>query len=88
MSGPLMIFVDKASAMNGRDWEANEAYIRAISTDHSNMIKFANQDEHYKLVLGVVQFSDYTSAQNQIWRSQCQSKHLISPLANISIRTF
>lgn len=52
MSGEPAVLVSKASATYCRPWEKGTEYICAINRTHSEMIKFAEGDPEYDMVLG------------------------------------
>jgi protein SERAC1 len=51
MTGKPTVLVDSASATHGRPWEIEDCYIHAINRSHSDLVKFAKQDEDYEVVL-------------------------------------
>ncbi|CAG9997203.1 unnamed protein product [Clonostachys byssicola] len=52
MKGPETVLVTQASAINCRRWETGSAYICPISRNHSDMVKFEEEDEEYEKVRG------------------------------------
>ncbi|CAH0053553.1 unnamed protein product [Clonostachys solani] len=52
MRGPETVLVTQASAINCRRWETGSAYICPISRNHSDMVKFEEEDEEYEKVRG------------------------------------
>ena len=50
MTGKPSVLVGSASATHGRPWELGERYIQAINRTHSDIVKFAKQDEDYEVV--------------------------------------
>jgi len=51
MEGPTAVLVTKASATHCRPWEDDSVYTCALNRTHSNMVKFAPQDEEYDKVI-------------------------------------
>ena len=51
MTGKPSVLVGSASATHGRPWELGEHYVQAINRNHSDLVKFAKQDENYEVVL-------------------------------------
>ncbi|KAK0627856.1 hypothetical protein B0T14DRAFT_423330, partial [Immersiella caudata] len=54
MGGPPALLVTKASATHCRPWEDDEEHICALNRTHSDIVKFAPQDEEYDKVLARV----------------------------------
>ena len=50
MTGKPSVLVGSASATHGRPWELGERYVQAINRSHSDLVKFAKQDEDYEVV--------------------------------------
>lgn len=55
MTGQPTVLVDSASATHGRPWELEDRYVQAINRNHSDLVKFAKQDEDYEVVLHYLQ---------------------------------
>src|SRR5438874_1784537 len=51
MTGKPSVLVGSASATHGRPWELGDRYVQAINRSHSDLVKFAKQDEDYEVVL-------------------------------------
>ena len=51
MTGSPSVLVDSASATHSRPWELGGCYVQAINRSHSELVKFAKQDEDYEVVL-------------------------------------
>ncbi len=51
MEGPERVLVTKLSATHCRDWENGSENICAINRSHSDMVKFAPQDQDYENAL-------------------------------------
>ena len=51
MTGKPSVLVDSASATHSRPWELEGRYVQAINRSHSDLVKFAKQDEDYEVVL-------------------------------------
>ena len=55
-SGPSTLLVNPASATCGRGWETGDKYIISLRGDHSNMVKFSENDrDGYEKVRDVLQ---------------------------------
>ncbi|RDW76075.1 hypothetical protein BP5796_06896 [Coleophoma crateriformis] len=51
MTGRETILVGSSSATHGRSWESQAHHIQAINRNHSDLVKFRNNDEVYSTVL-------------------------------------
>ena len=47
MNGPEVVLVDKDSATAGRHWENEPHHILSVNTNHSDIVKFGDNDEDY-----------------------------------------
>ncbi|KAI9890869.1 MAG: hypothetical protein M1814_003508 [Vezdaea aestivalis] len=58
-TGSLELLVTPESARCGRSWETGDGYIHPLNGNHSDMVKFAENDDQYDKVREVLQ--DFTS---------------------------
>ena len=47
MNGPEVVLVDKDSATAGRHWENEPHHILSVNANHSDIVKFGDNDEDY-----------------------------------------
>lgn len=52
MTGKPAVLVSKSSATHCRPWEVGPEHICAINRTHSDMVKFAEEDDEYDKVVG------------------------------------
>ena len=55
MSGKPTVLVNSASATHSRPWELEERYVQPINRTHSDLVKFAKQDQDYEIIRGHLQ---------------------------------
>ncbi|MCJ1385547.1 hypothetical protein MMC17_008670 [Xylographa soralifera] len=81
MNGPAVVLVDKDSATAGRYWENEPHHILSVNTNHSDIVKFGDNDEDYVRVRS--QLRRILSESEGIIRGRFQ-RVMVSPLINFT----
>ncbi|MCJ1282611.1 hypothetical protein MMC26_001936 [Xylographa opegraphella] len=81
MNGPEVVLVDKDSATAGRHWENEPHHILSVNTNHSDIVKFGDNDEDYVRVRS--QLRRILSESEGIIRNRFR-RNMVNPLQNLN----